>query len=147
MKEKSKIRAVIDTNVIVSSLFSKDGNSNPARIIKYIFDGLIIPIFNDEIISEYVEVLSRKSFSFKPYDIRNLISAFMEYGLVTERSPVFNEIFPDPDDIVFYEVMKSHEDTYLITGNIKHFPQSPFIVTPTQMIEIINETRIGHGEN
>ena len=29
------------------------------------------------------------------------------------------------------------EDAYLVTGNIKHFPTKPFIVTPRQMLDII----------
>lgn len=39
--------------------------------------------------------------------------------------------------MVFYEVTLSVDETYLITGNIKHFPVKPFIVTPAQMIEIL----------
>ena len=30
-------------------------------------------------------------------------------------------------------------DAYLVTGNIKHFPTEPFIVTPRQMLDIIIE--------
>jgi hypothetical protein len=44
---------------------------------------------------------------------------------------------------VFYEVvmdMRKEEDSYLVTGNIKHFPEKPFIVTPRQMIGIILES-------
>ena len=43
----------------------------------------------------------------------------------------------DAKDVVFYEVTLSVDETYLITGNIKHFPVKPFIVTPAQMIEIL----------
>ena len=42
-----------------------------------------------------------------------------------------------PKDVVFYEVTLSKEDAYLVTGNIKHFPQKPFVVTPAEMIAII----------
>ncbi len=31
------------------------------------------------------------------------------------------------------------EDAYLVTGNIKHFPTEPYVVTPRQMIDIIVE--------
>lgn len=31
----------------------------------------------------------------------------------------------------------SKEDAYLVTGNIKHFPNKPFVVTPREMIEDI----------
>lgn len=43
----------------------------------------------------------------------------------------------DTKDLVFYEVALSSEDSYLVTGNIKHFPKEPFIVTPAEMIHII----------
>ena len=29
------------------------------------------------------------------------------------------------------------DDAYLVTGNLKHFPEKPFVVTPRQMLEII----------
>ena len=28
-------------------------------------------------------------------------------------------------------------DAYLVTGNIKHFPAKPYVVTPRQMLDII----------
>ncbi len=31
------------------------------------------------------------------------------------------------------------EDAYLVTGNTKHFPNSPIVVTPTEMIAILEE--------
>lgn len=46
-------------------------------------------------------------------------------------------ISPDPKDIVFYEVALSKEDSYLVTGNIKHFPVKPFVVTPTEMVKMM----------
>ena len=47
---------------------------------------------------------------------------------------------PDPKDLVFYEVVmeeRKEEDAYLVTGNIRHFPNKPFIVTPREMLDII----------
>ena len=45
------------------------------------------------------------------------------------------------DDLVFYEVVmeKRNDDAYLITGNIKHFPERKYIVTPAQMMSILDE--------
>lgn len=31
------------------------------------------------------------------------------------------------------------EDAYLVTGNIKHFPVKPYVVTPRKMLDIIIE--------
>ena len=68
--------------------------------------------------------------------IESIIERIQELGLKTERVQS-TEIFPDLDDVVFYEVALSKEDAYLVTGNTKHFPKSPFVVTPTEMMQII----------
>ena len=62
---ETKIYAVIDTNVIVSALFSISGQSNPATIIRKVVDGTITPIYNEEILAEYKEVLGRDKFPFR----------------------------------------------------------------------------------
>ena len=30
-------------------------------------------------------------------------------------------------------------ETFLVTGNLKHFPVKPFIVTPAQFLEILSK--------
>lgn len=61
-----KIYAVIDTNVIVSAMYTRNPES-PTRIASdSVLNGQVIPIFAEEIIDEYQEVLSRKEFPFKP---------------------------------------------------------------------------------
>ncbi|MDE7376554.1 MAG: PIN domain-containing protein [Muribaculaceae bacterium] len=61
MKEGKRVYATIDTNVLVSSLFSAQGLSNPALVIKAVLDGTIIPLYNNDIITEYRDVLSREA--------------------------------------------------------------------------------------
>lgn len=139
MKDDKKIYAVIDTNVLVSSLFSTNSNSNPYQVINAVLNGVIIPLYNDEIIEEYREVLSRDKFKFSPELIENLISGFTEFGINTPRTDARDEFFPDNDDIVFYEVTMSVEKAYLVTGNTRHFPIKPFVITPLQMVEILQK--------
>lgn len=130
--------AVIDTNVLVSALLAalKDKESSPLKILHSILDGAIIPIFNDEIITEYREVLHRPKFYFPEESVEQVLKAVSTFGIHSERI-ISEDVFNDPKDVVFYEVTLSMDDTYLITGNTKHFPVKPFVVTPTQMIEII----------
>lgn len=45
---------------------------------------------------------------------------------------------PDEDDRVFYEVSLSKEDSFLVTGNLKHFPKTPKVITAAQMMEILD---------
>jgi len=68
-----------------------------------------------------------------------IISAIRDFGIDTQRTEVKAEEFPDADDIVFYEVKMSVDEAFLVTGNIKHFPKNPLVVTPTEMVEILSK--------
>ena len=133
-----KFYAVIDTNVIVSAVISKHLESNPAKIIRAIVQERIVPLFNDEILDEYREVLSRPKFHLTQTQIDTVLKAIISDGLNLDRTPAEGFDFPDPKDIVFYEIALSKEDSYLVTGNVKHFPIRPFVVTPAEMMKIID---------
>lgn len=145
--QKDKIFAVIDTNVLVSAYYTLQRLSNPTIILNNIFNKNITPIYNHEIIEEYKEVLSRSKFNFPHQLIEELIDVVLTIGIKINltvgikinKKEFSAENFPDPKDIVFYEVKMSKEDSYLVTGNIKHFPQDPMIVTPAEMVEILKE--------
>ena len=62
-------------------------------------------------------------------------------AIYVDKSKV-EDYLPDPDDAVFYEVVmeaRKDVDAYLVTGNLKHFPEKSFVVTPKEMMDIINE--------
>ena len=46
------------------------------------------------------------------------------------------------DNNVLVSAMLSSRDdaAYLVTGNIKHFPREPFIVTPRELLNILEES-------
>ena len=128
------IKAVIDTNVLVSSFISKNPNSPTVRIIKAIAEGIFTPVYSDDILCEYEEVLGRGHFKFTPEAISILINRIKEIGEAV--SPVASEEdFPDPDDKVFFCTALAG-DAQLVTGNAKHYPSAEFVVTPTQFCEI-----------
>lgn len=135
--ERNEIYAVIDTNVLVSALLPSQGITNPAVILGEIMRGRIIPVYNDEIISEYVEVLSREKFHFRQTSIKTVVNHIKRIGLKIVRTKSWEEVFPDLKDVVFYEVTLSKDDAYLVTGNTKHFPKKPFVVTPAEMVAIL----------
>lgn len=132
-----KYYAVIDTNVLVSSLLSK--SSNPGVILSLVEHGTIIPLFNEDILKEYEEVLSRNKFPFTKKKIIKTLRTIVKNGISLDRTKT-DEKFFDQDDVVFYEIVltsNKDRDSYLITGNIRHFPKKTFVVTPSQMLEII----------
>lgn len=121
---------VIDTNVLISALLSKHSDAATVQVLNAVFDGTIIPVFNDEILAEYDNVLHRPKFKFSDTNIQLLLDTIKTYGVFAKQL-ITNEILPDPKDLVFYEVVmaKQDENAYLVTGNSKHFPKKPFIVT------------------
>ena len=130
-----KYYAVFDTNVIVSALLTSHPDSPTAILLNMVMDGVIIPVFNDAILDEYKEVLSRKKFGFTSDQINNVILA-LATGINLERT-YSDVVFSDPDDAVFYEVALSKEEAYLVTGNLKHFTRVNKVVSPSEMLEIV----------
>ena len=131
------IYAVIDTNVLVSALLSRNADSATVQVVAAISQNGIRPLYNQEIIDEYAEVLLRPKFGLPSHTIDAIINKVQDFGMTAERVQS-SEHFPDPTDIVFYEVAMSKEDAYLVTGNKKHFPNTPIVVTPAEMMEILS---------
>lgn len=132
--------AVIDTNVLVSALLSGKNDTATVQVIQKLITGEIIPVYSNVIVKEYREVLSRKKFRFSIELIEYLLSAIEKYGILVDPSPS-GIVLPDLKDLPFYEVVLEtrNDDTYLVTGNIRHFPKEPFIVTPRELIDILNK--------
>lgn len=130
--------AVIDTNVIVSALLSKRSDSATVEIIRAVRDGKILPLYSEDILREYDEVLHRKKFKFAAEDIREMLGSIIAHGIEITPSPT-GEILIDMKDLMFYEVVmeKRDNDAHLVTGNKKHFPIREYIVTPAEMMEKI----------
>ena len=130
------IHAVIDTNVLVSAFITKRLDSATAIVWAAVLNGDIIPMYSEEIIDEYTDVLHRKKFYIPEQLIKDAINHIKENGVRGERV-LSDDFFPDPKDVVFYEVAISKDDAYLVTGNTKHFPKKPIVVTPAEILEIL----------
>ncbi len=134
-----KVYAVFDTNVLVSALISRQADTAVVLALEALLSGEVIPLYNNEILTEYDNVLHREKFRLPEDKIDAVISHITRTGIASERVPT-EEQFPDSDDIVFYEVALSKEDSYLVTGNAKHFPRTPVVVSPLEFLKIIRQT-------
>ena len=135
-----KYYAVFDTNVLISSLLTKQKDSATAQVVDAIASGDLIPLYNRAILDEYTDVLRRPRFAFSEDKIHIMLTMIRQFGLEVDPSPT-GVLLPDMDDLVFYEVVmeKREDDAYLITGNIRHFPEREFIVTPAEMMAILRQ--------
>ena len=76
--------AVIDTNVLISSLITTNFESPTISIIREITKGNIVPIYSDYLMTEYREVLSRSKFKIPDEILERVLKMFIENGLKFE---------------------------------------------------------------
>lgn len=132
------IFAVYDTNILVSGLLSKRSDSAVVLTLDALLNKEVIPLYNQEILNEYREVLHREKFNLPIELVDSVVNQIEKDGLQANRVAT-DEAFTDPDDVVFYEVALSKEDALLVTGNTKHFPKNPIVVTPTEFLKILGK--------
>jgi putative PIN family toxin of toxin-antitoxin system len=137
-----KYYAVIDTNVIVSAMLKT--NSIPSQVMAEALKGDIIPVLNDDIIAEYEDVLSRPKFHFEQKAVQIFLDELKKRAVYSEQG-LFEDEIPDSGDVVFYAVLmekRKEEEAYLVTGNLKHFPVRSYVVTPREMLDIIEKYKL-----
>ena len=132
--------AVVDTNILVSALLSKKDDAATVQVFQRILAGDVIPLYSNETMSEYREVLARRKFKFDRELIDYVLTAIEKFGILVTPSPS-GVVLPDLDDLPFYEIVMERLDDnpYLVTGNIKHFTKEWFVVTPSEFLEIISK--------
>ncbi|MBO4695290.1 MAG: PIN domain-containing protein [Clostridia bacterium] len=113
-------------------------NSIPGKVIDFVTTGEITLLGNFDILDEYEDVLTRSKFSFAEEEVHNYLCMLREKMVIID-SQKCEESFIDLEDVKFYEVTISFKEdqAYLVTGNKKHFPEKAFIVSPNEMVEII----------
>jgi uncharacterized protein len=120
------IRAVIDTNVVVSGLLSPAGNE--ALILLAIHQGLVRPCFSEEMLEEYAGVLARPKFAFPADEIAALLAMFRNRGELIMPKAVM-AVSVDPGDTKFLQCAETAQADYIVTGNKRHFPEATYGVT------------------
>ena len=129
------IRVVIDTNVLVSALLTSGGL--PEAVINLAISGEVQWFASESVLAEYEAVLKRPRLAIdsgKAADamarIRAAVSIVSPAMRVVESS--------DPGDNRFLECAEAAQAHYLVTGNIRHFPdiwKKTRIVTPREFID------------
>lgn len=133
------VSVVIDTNVLVSAALKWD--SVPGSIIDLALNGLIVPFVNNEILREYEMVLRRPKFHLTDDIVSDIVKEFRRCAVYLDAEHLDLDL-PDPKDLVFYELtmeVRKNKEAKLVTGNIKHFPAKPFVLTPRQFLNYILE--------
>lgn len=131
------LHVVLDTNVIISTMIKKE--SIPGNIVTFCLKGILVPVLDQNILNEYKEVLSRPKFNF-PEDIIKVFLSGLTSQAIFVKAETLDVHFVDESDRKFYEVAVEHRkyaETFLVTGNLRHYPSESLIVSPREMQEII----------
>jgi predicted nucleic acid-binding protein len=132
------IRAVFDTNVIVSGFLSPAGP--PGRIVEWLRSGAVQAVLDDRIAAEYLEVLLRPAFNLPPTEVTLVLTKISSQAFRIEAPPKPAAVdLPDPDDLPFLECARA-AGVPLVTGNLRHFPKrvagTTPLLTPAQFVTL-----------
>jgi putative PIN family toxin of toxin-antitoxin system len=135
------LRFVLDTNVLVSALWSPNGP--PARVVEAVLAGVVESAVDDRTIEEAREVLSRPRLARRldPVRVAAVLDAFFAVSINAGTVGVYSEPMIDPDDRPFLEIALA-TGAILVTGNVRHFPMNAGVrvLTPAQAERLLLAT-------
>jgi len=134
------MRAVLDTNVIVSAALTTHGTC--ARLVDMLVNGTLEICVDDRILDEYDSVLRRPKFCMLPENIDILMEAIRHVAIHVIGAPLSVDL-PDSGDRPFLEVAVA-AGAILVTGNVRHYPPDACAgvkaVTPAEFLELVTRS-------
>lgn len=122
---------IIDCNVLIAAGI-KDGTCR--AVLKYVLNRHSVYLTED-IMLQYLHVIRRPQFKDYYKTLETLIVLLGDAAIVVQGSSIPCTL-PDPKDSIYLEAASAAQADYLITGNIKDFPESQYdsikIITPAQ---------------
>lgn len=114
------MKIVLDTNVVVSGILHPEGPCG--RVLDLAHSRDVTIVYDDRILEEYEEVLTRPKFGLNPADVREFVELLSMVGL---QSPGANlsDALPDEADRMFLECAVGGKVNCIVTGNKRHFPK------------------------
>ena len=133
------MRVVLDSNVIVSAMLSP--HAPPAQVLRLALQGVLTPLHDPRLISEYRDVLARPRFGFDVEDVSAVVEGLEWVGEAVFAKPLAVEL-PDPDDLPFLEVAAAGKADALVTGNPRHFKplrgtHEVRVLSPRECVDLI----------
>jgi putative PIN family toxin of toxin-antitoxin system len=145
------ILIVLDTNVLVSGMLNPKGT--PGKIVDLIMNNQIKMAYDNRILGEYEEVLTRPELRLNQTKVLATVDHIELSGKLIEPKSLPTEGYTDPDDIMFAEVFITSNADALVTGNLRHYKplinQNTAVLSPAQFLEKYfpeNEIRVKGDE-
>ncbi len=135
------IRAVMDTNVLVSGLRSPDGASH--GLLARLRAGSWALVLSNTVLGEYHEILHREAEVLKltHREVDAVCELAERFSPTTPWQPAAN----DPDDEAIIQLAREAQVQYLVTHNVRDVSQAARfgvrVVRPTEFLEILRQTQ------
>lgn len=117
------VSVVIDTNVLVAAIRSRDGASFALLSLLAESEPPIEPVVSVPLVLEYEDAMVRSlgSTSLSESDIGDLLDFFCSVSTHQEIFYLWRPLLKDPGDDLVLEVAVAAEVDYLVTFNIRDF--------------------------
>ncbi|MBA4371888.1 MAG: putative toxin-antitoxin system toxin component, PIN family [Thermodesulfovibrio sp.] len=136
------MKIVIDTNVFISSFLSPKGK--PRKIVDLWKKGEVTLCLSVEILSEYIEVLSRFGLENEP-ELKEVLDLFRQHSYceLVVCDDRLNVVEADPDDNRFIECAVVARASYIVSGD-KHLKElgqyaGIRIISPAEFISAVRQ--------
>jgi uncharacterized protein len=131
------VRAVIDTNVLVSALIH-DGK--PRKLLLELLNRHTV-ILSRQMLAEFADVAGRDKFHVTGSQVERFLSIMVKMAKIVPDNALFKEVASDPDDDVVLNAAYTGKADYIVTGDkhlltLNNFKKTK-IVTVNQMLEIL----------
>ena|ERR1700674_828921 len=131
------IRAVLDTNVVVSALLNPEGPT--ALILTLAISKKSRCCISESLFEEYHEVLARPEFRLDQQRVARLMRSLQKTAVLVVPRKIL-QIASDPDDNKVLECALEVRADFVVTGNIRHFPprfQDIRVIAPRQFLMVL----------
>jgi len=131
------IRAVLDTNVVVSAHLEAEGRE--ALILGLAIAGWFRSFASEALFAEYEGVLRRAKFKFDEKRVAHWLKE-MRASMRLVKLKRKLQVTADPDDNLVLECALEARADYVVTGNLRHFPkqfQDIRVISPKQFLTVL----------
>jgi putative PIN family toxin of toxin-antitoxin system len=110
---------IVDTNVVVAGLLTKQATSPVARILDGMLAAAFSFVFSEPLLAEYRDVLVRpalrKLHGLTVAEVETLLTDIAQHAIVL--APAAPPPAPDPGDQLLWELLAARGDLVLVTGD------------------------------
>lgn len=115
----SRLAVIIDTNVVVAGLLTKQDASPVARILDGMLGAAFPFVLSEALLAEYRTVLVRpvlrKLHGLTVAEVEAILTDLAQHAIVL--APVAAPPAPDPDDQLLWGLLAARADLQLVTGD------------------------------